>query len=121
MLSRFIVGGNNTPLSIYDSPKRLCAPGEIYVCTKPFLTLANKVYTPGDLFVVVERTWESPYGWYSSLGNLKIKCKYMTSVWGGFEAMIIDGYFVAWHKNSIKNLLIKRVDELKNMLELIGE
>jgi hypothetical protein len=73
------------------APERLPQPGDVYEFTKTVLTLANVRYGCGDRLEIIERTNEIPHYRLSSLGNLRVKCKFFTSVWTNIEAIVERG------------------------------
>ena len=70
--------------------------GEIYVATIHFGTHANKLYVPGDEFLLLDRTTYAPFGYSGVISNWVIKCKYFAPparecVWSGIDGMIWSG------------------------------
>lgn len=76
----------------FPLPERLPMPGDEYAVTREFWTLANIHYRAGDRFTVLERTHFAPHHRVSSLGNLLIRCKQMTSVWTNFDSAVAEGH-----------------------------
>lgn len=77
-----------------ETPDVLPQSGEILVATIHFRTSAGTKYVPGDEFELLERTNEAPYGYLSSLGNWRVKCKARTSIWSSIESCMFDGWLV---------------------------
>lgn len=77
----------------FREPARVPQCGDVYRLTFPISTLAKVSYKAGDLFTVLERTGFAPHHRTSSLGNLLIKCKHMTSVWTEFDHGVATGMF----------------------------
>lgn len=75
----------------FDAPERLPQPGDVYEFMTSIWTLANKYYKAGDRMTVIERTTDVPHFRKSSLGNLRVKCMYFTSVWTNFDSCIAEG------------------------------
>lgn len=78
----------------FIAPRRLPHVGDIYRFTVHCNTLANVSYQPGDTLEIIGRTVDAPHGLTSSLGNLRVKCKYFTSVWTNIEMAIAEGILV---------------------------
>jgi len=75
----------------FPAPDRLPQPGDVYEFMFPVRTLANVQYRVGDTLEIVARTTVAPHHRTSSLGNLYVRCKYMTSVWTNVELAIAEG------------------------------
>lgn len=78
-------------------PARLAQPGDVYELAVPVMgTIAQKIYYRGDRFTVLSRTEEKhpDSDIKSSLGNLKVKCKHMESIWTCFEDQIALGNLI---------------------------
>jgi hypothetical protein len=74
------------------APDRLPQVGDVYKFEYPIWTLAQVTYDVGDTLEIVARTTAAPHHRTSSLGNLTVRCKYMTSVWTNIELMIANGW-----------------------------
>ena len=83
--------GNTRFVSEFPAPDRLPQPGDVYEFTVCVRTLANITYLPGERLTIIGRTDFAPHKRKSSLGNLLVNCKYMTSVWTNIESMIAQG------------------------------
>jgi hypothetical protein len=72
----------------FETPKRLPQQGDEYRFAQPVVTLSNVSYDVGDKLLIIGRTNAAPHYRTSSLGNLLVSCKHMTSVWTNIEIMI---------------------------------
>ena len=84
--------GNRQDIGRAPCPERLPQPGDVYEFTLPINTAGNCSYNIGDTLTILERTSEAPHLRLSSLGNLRVQCKYHVSVWTNIEWMIADGH-----------------------------
>jgi hypothetical protein len=75
----------------FQVPDRLPQAGDVYEFTETVRTLANQAYNVGDRVEIVERTMDKPHYRLSSLGNLRVKCPYFTSVWTELDNAIAEG------------------------------
>lgn len=84
----------------YRSPSRLAKVGDVYEFTRIIRTLGGNSYEIGERCTIIERTPDSPYGFLSSLGNLRVEIRNRASVWSSFDNMIATGFvaFVSEHK-----------------------
>jgi len=73
------------------TPHELPAAGQVLTFKHGVRTLAGVSYSPGDTLELIERTSEAPHHRCSSLGNWRVKCKYMVSVWTNIEWLIAEG------------------------------
>ena len=71
-------------------PVRMPEPGDKLVAAFRFVTPAHS-YPRGSVLELIERTNEAPHNIKCSLGNWKVKCPYMTSVWSNIEWALKDG------------------------------
>jgi hypothetical protein len=76
----------------FDCPDRLPQAGDVYEFVEPVQTLANINYKVGDTLEIIGRTTKAPHHRTSSLGNLYVRCHYMTSVWTNLESSIARGW-----------------------------
>lgn len=76
----------------FEAPDRLPQAGDVYEFVRSVHTLANIQYKVGDTLEVLGRTTVAPHHRTSSLGNLYVRCHYMTSVWTNLEASIANGW-----------------------------
>jgi hypothetical protein len=83
--------GKVTESEEFYAPDRLPQPGDVYEFMFPVRPLANVQYRVGDTLEIVSRTMVAPHHRTSSLGNLYVRCKYMTSVWTNVELAIAEG------------------------------
>jgi hypothetical protein len=75
----------------FPAPDRLPREGDVYEFTCRVATLANVTYNKSDLLTIIRRTKAAPHCRISSLGNLLVACKYMTSIWTNIEMMVANG------------------------------
>jgi len=74
-------------------PVRMPMPGDRLVAAAPFYTPAHQ-YEVGDVFELVARTDDAPWGMKCSLCNWVVKDKFFTSVWSNIEWALNDGHLV---------------------------
>jgi hypothetical protein len=83
--------GNVVSFGELPRPEALPKPGDLLKVEVPFRTMAGFTYNVGDVMLLLERTMDAPYGRLSSLGNWRVACRNLTSVWTNIEAMIAEG------------------------------
>lgn len=86
-----LMGGKRVAPDIEFVSPRLPVAGDVYVFNVPVLSFAGVLYEPGDQLKIIERTTEQPHGRLNTLGNLRVRCKALTSVWTNIELMLDDG------------------------------
>lgn len=75
----------------FPCPVRLPQPGDVYKLKTHVATLAGRSYRPGDRLEIIERTEAAPHYRKNSLGNLRVKCPFFTSVWSNIEVILEEG------------------------------
>jgi hypothetical protein len=104
--------GKINQVGTFDAPEHLPEPGDVYEFTRQIQTLANVFYDKGDRLYILRRTEVAPHYRTSSLGNLEVRCKYMTSVWACVEDMISRGWIKLVEEET--DLSIPTLDEFVN-------
>ena len=72
-------------------PEVLPVEGQVLRVLRPFGTLGDRIYVPGDKLVLNSQTQEAPHGFLSSLGNWEVSCPFTTSIWSNIEHCIAIG------------------------------